>query len=189
VQVLIVNDTMKTIYLGATQPGCNGQPLFLVEDAQGLPLSSPGICTQTCQNTMDGTTPLCPPIACAINSVTTLKPGESLTTQWNGAYMVDAELPPECHPLDSTASCQRIEGVKPGVFLFESAGGTEMDCSQNNGMCQECMPQPNGGCVTYGAIVKTITVKAQAKVTLDGSYGVGGPGGGGMVRAVEIDFQ
>jgi hypothetical protein len=34
-----------------------------------------------------------------------------------------------------------------------------------------------------------MTIKAETKVMLDGSYGVGGPGGGGMVRSVEIDFK
>jgi hypothetical protein len=33
------------------------------------------------------------------------------------------------------------------------------------------------------------THSAETKVTLDGSYGLGGPGGGGMVRSVEIAFK
>jgi hypothetical protein len=55
------------------------------------------------------------------------------------------------------------------------------------------MPEPAGGCATFGAIVSGMPLKAQTTLKLDESYGLGDVGAvggsGGMVRAVEIDFK
>jgi len=51
------------------------------------------------------------------------------------------------------------------------------------------MPNSSGGCNTFGAVVAGPLISAQVKLMLDGSYGLGGPGGGGMVRPVEIVFK
>jgi len=80
--------------------------------------------------------------------------------------------------------------VKPGAFTFSSQAGTKLDCSQfGGGMCQACMPDSSGGCATQGALVSGTLLLAETKVMLDGSYGVGGLGAGGMAMAVEVVFK
>jgi hypothetical protein len=51
------------------------------------------------------------------------------------------------------------------------------------------MPESSGGCRTYGAVIAGPLLSTEAKVMLDGSYGVGASGGAGMTRAVEIVFK
>jgi len=190
VQVSLINDTEFTIYVGPTMPGCTGDPLLSVADASGELLVPGGFCMETCENHIQGTFNPCLPILCPINSVLALKPGENEMVQWSGAYTESVTLPPTCRPADGTMECQRIDAVKPGVYTFTSRAGTEISCAQTStGTCPTCQPQATGGCVTYGAVVSGETITAETQVTLDGSYGVGGPGGGGMVRAVEVTFK
>lgn len=190
VQVSLINDTDVTIYLGPKMPGCTGEPWLTVANASGELVAPRGVCTETCENHIEGTFDPCLPIFCPINSVLALKPGENVMEQWSGAYTASVTLPPTCHAADGTTECQRIEGVKPGVYTFTSQAGTAISCTQlDTGSCPACEPGATGGCVTYGAVVGGKMLNATTKVLLDGSYGVGGPGGGGMVRAVEVTFK
>jgi hypothetical protein len=190
VAVRIVNETQLPIYLGPQMQGCGGAPLFGVVDAAGKPLQSAGYCSTTCEQIMHNAVIGCPPIACVIGSTITLQPGESTIQQWSGAFLVSATLPAACRPADGTNECERVAGVKPGVFTFSSQAGTKLDCSQfGGGTCQACMPDSSGGCATPGAVISGTLLSAETMVTLDGSYGVGGSGGGGMARTVEVVFK
>jgi hypothetical protein len=190
VQVSLINDTDVTIYLGPRMPGCTGEPLVSVTNASGELLAPGAFCTETCENHIQGTIIPCPPILCPINSVLALKPGENVMEQWSGAYAARVMLPPTCRAADGTVECQRIEGVKPGVYTFTAQAGAAISCAQTGtGTCPACQPEATGGCVIPGAVVSGEMINATTKVMLDGSYGVGGPGGGGMVRAVEVTFK
>jgi len=190
VTVRLTNETMTPIYLGSQMQGCGPAVLFQVANASGMPLQSPGFCTTTCEDIMHNTVMGCPPIACIITAAITLQPGESALRQWSGAFMVSATLPPACRPAAGTSECERIAGVQPGAFTFSAQAGTALDCTKFGGsMCQACMPDSGGGCATSGALIAGTLLSAETKVMLDGSYGVGGSGGGGMTRPVEIVFK
>lgn len=110
--------------------------------------------------------------------------------QWTASYLSTTELTPACRrPTASTSQCQRVVAVEPGVFTFSAQAGTKLDCLPSGGVCAECGPDGNGGCTTIGALIAGALLSAEAKVTLDGSYGVGGSGGDGLTRAVEIVFK
>lgn len=187
VGVELVNHTQEAIYLGSTSPGCGGPAQIQVADASG-PLSAPGLCRATCQNLIQGTTALCVPIACPVNAVLTLQPGESTSEEWGGAFLRDASLPLACRPASGASDCQRVEGVAPGVYTFSAIAGTTLDCSQLGGApCQPCMPSAGGGCWTAAAVIAGPFLTAKTQVMLDSSYGVGGTGRG-AVQAVQVIF-
>jgi hypothetical protein len=141
---------------------------------------------------INGTLIGCPgAAACAINSVTTLQPGESTTGQWSAIYTEHVVLPPACSQQAGTNECQRIVAAKPGDYIFSAQAGTNMTCGgpTATGTCDTCQANGNGGCITYGAVIAGPMVNAKVEVMLDGSYGLGGPGGGGMVREVMLEFK
>ncbi len=186
VQVELVNDTQQAIYLGPQMPGCGGEQIQGA-DATGA-LLVPGFCQATCQNVIQGTTPLCPPIACPVNSTVTLQPGELTLVEWDGAFLRDASLPLACLPANAATDCPRIEGVTPGVYTFSAIAGTKLDCSQLGGApCERCMPSSAGGCWTPAAVIAGPFLTATSEVMLDGSYGVGDMAGG-IARPVQVRF-
>ena len=186
VQLELVNDTQQAIYLGPRMPGCGGEQIQ-VADATGA-LLVPGFCQATCQNVIQGTTPLCPPIACPVNSTVTLQPGELTLVEWGGAFLRDASLPLACLPANAATDCQRIEGVTPGVYTFSAIAGTKLDCSQLGGApCERCMPSSAGGCWTPAAVITGPFLTATTEVLLGGSYGVGDMAGG-IARPVQVRF-
>lgn len=187
VQVELVNHTQEVIYLGPQTPGCTGSAQIQVADATGA-LSAPESCQVSCQNVIQGTTPLCGPTFCPVNSTVTLQPGESTLEEWGGAFLRDATLPLVCRAANGASDCQRIEGVTPGVYTFSTLAGTKLDCSQLGGApCQPCMSNAGGGCWTAAAVIAGPFLTAKTAVMLDGSYGVGGSGSG-TVRAVQVIF-
>jgi len=191
ITVRLTNDTMAPIYLGQQMQACGEPDLFDVTDAAGAALVSPGFCTTTCEQIMHNAVMGCPPIACIAGSAITLQPGESALRQWNGVFMVEAELPTACLPNPEALSmCERVASAKPGAFTFSARAGTQLQCSSFvGGVCQACMPDSSGGCSTRGGLIGGTILSAETKVMLDGSYGVGGAGGGGMTRPVEIVFK
>lgn len=190
VPVRIINGTIKPIYLGQETAGCAGGLPFQVYDGRGGTLASVPYCQSTCSNLLSGVAIGCPAIACAISSVTTLKPGESTMTLWNALYSETVTLPPVCAAQTGQMQCPRVVSVKPGSYIFTAQAGTAMQCLDNaTGPCGGCMPSSSGGCINYGAVIQGPLLNAKVQVQLDGSYGIGGPGGGGMVRSVDITFQ
>jgi hypothetical protein len=122
--------------------------------------------------------------------VITLQPGESALTLWSAIYSENVTLPPICSAKAGQKECQRIAGVEPGTYIFTAQAGTGIRCLDDAaGSCGSCMQSSNGGCSTYGAVITGPLLQAKIDVQLDGSYGIGGPGGGGMVRSVDIVFQ
>jgi hypothetical protein len=189
VPVRIINGTMKPIYLGEETAGCAGAPLFQVHDGRGGALASVPYCQSTCSSLLSGVAIGCPAIACAISSVT-LAPGESTMTLWNALYSETVTLPPACVAKVGQKECPRVVSVKPGTYIFTAQAGSAMQCLNNDtGGCGGCMPSSSGGCTTYGAVISGPILNAKVDVQLDGSYGIGGPGGGGMVRSVDITFE
>ena len=186
IPVRIINDTKAVLYLGPT-PSCGAGELFNVADATGILLSSPALCQTTCQQLITGNISGCPPIPCPVGEVLTLQPGEDTLQLWSGLYQEDMTWTPQCRPAASDDTCQRVAAVKPGAFTFTATAGTELDCSV--AFCMTCTPADTGGCTTFGGVVTGPTLSAETKVMLDGSYGLGGPGGGGAVKSVEIVFK
>ena len=190
VQVQIRNETQIPIHLGQVMPSCANANLFSVADASGATLASPGFCMTSCDDVIHGTIRACPAIACALGSATTLQPGETLLTQWNGEFVVNEMLPASCRPVSGQSECQRIEGVTAGAFTFSAQAGSKLDCTQfGGGKCSACTPNKEGGCTTSGAVIGAPLLAAQAKVTLDASYGVGPGAGGGKLNSVQIIFK
>lgn len=191
VPVLIINETSKPIYLGQETLGCAAGPSFQVADAAGQALATPGFCQPTCHMMLTHTVIGCPAIACAIGGVTVLQPGESASSQWSALYTQSVKLPPACQAVAGAAECTRIADVEPGTYYFSAKAGSNMQCGTgaDAASCSACMPTGTGGCMVYGAVITPPLLQAKVEVKLDGSYGIGGPGGGGMVRAVEIVFK
>jgi hypothetical protein len=186
IPVRIVNETKAAIYLGP-QPGCGAAPLFSVADAAGTPLPFVGFCQTTCQQLLRGGAISCPAIACPAGQVLTLQPGEDTLQLWNGLYNQPMLFAPACRPATGESMCLRVAAVKPGTFTFMATAGSMLDCSQP--YCMTCTPSDTGGCTTFGGVVTGPTLSAQTTLLLDGSYGLGGPGGGGTVQSVEIVFK
>lgn len=190
VPVRLINATKNPIYLGDEMPGCASGPQFQVFDARGGQLPAVSYCQPSCEQLLTGNIVGCPAIACAISSVITLQPGESALTLWSAIYSQHVVLPPACSARAGQKECERITGVTPGTYIFTAQAGTGMECLNNGaGSCGSCMESGNGGCTTYGAVITGPLLQAKIDVQLDGSYGIGGPGGGGMVRSVDIIFQ
>lgn len=190
VPVRLVNGTDKPIYLGQQMPGCSQGPLFQVADGSGQPLPAPGFCQPTCSQVIQHQVIGCPALACAINSTITLAPGESTLSLWSALFSEKVELSRVCAAAAGQAECTRIASVTPGDYVFSAQAGTNLQCmAPGAGECGTCMPNPNGGCNTFGAVITEPLVQAKVEVKLDGSYGIGGPGGGGMVREVVIEFK
>lgn len=186
IPVRIINATKAPLYLGP-QPACGAAPLFNVTDAAGNLLPSPSFCQLTCQGFINGGGIACPAIACPIGAVLTLQPGEDSLQLWNGLHNEAVLLTPECRPASGESMCLRVAAVEPGTFTFSATAGSQLACSVSS--CMTCTPSSTGGCTTFGGAVLEPTRSAETKVMLDGSYGLGGPGGGGMVRSVEIVFK
>lgn len=193
VPVLIINQTQKPIYLGQETLGCGNTPWFQVADASGEFLPPPNFCQVTCDMLLTNTVHGCPPIVCPIGAVTTLQPGESASSLWTALYNESIVLSAACEAKVGGAECVRIREVEPGTYYFSAQAGSGMRCEGMgpDGMasCSNCAPNGTGGCVTTGAVITPPLLRAKVEVQLDGSYGIGGPGGGGMVRAVEIVFE
>jgi hypothetical protein len=186
IPVRIVNETKGPLYLGP-QPNCGAAPLFSVADAAGTLLPFVGFCETTCQQLINGGAISCPAVACPVGSILLLQPGEDSLQLWNGLYNQPMLLAPECRPATSESMCLRVAAVKPGTFTFTATAGSKLDCSQTS--CMACTPSDTGGCTTFGGVVTGPTLSAETTLQLDGSYGLGGPGGGGMVQSVEIVFK
>jgi hypothetical protein len=167
---------------------CRVEQLFHVNDGSGEPLLELSSCRNSCEDAIDGKDQGCPAI-CAYPQAITLEPGEGTNTTWSGLYRVDLELPADC-TLGGTGSrtCDRAEQIEPGPFTFLSRAGTSIDCSQTIQTCGACEPNGAGGCSTSAALIAGSMLDAETAVTLDASYGVGGPSGGGPTRSVELVF-
>lgn len=193
VPVLVVNETSQPIYLGEEMIGCGPTQYFQVSNAAGQLLVSPGYCQATCYQLLTGNIPGCPAIACVTGSVTTLQPGEGVSSLWSAQYAESLTLPARCEAKAGVAECTRIANVEPGRYYFSAQAGSSIDCGVTGPdgapACGPCTPTGSGGCVSYGAVIAPPLRHAKAEVQLDGSYGIGGPGGGGMVRSVEIVFK
>jgi hypothetical protein len=190
VPVRLINGTQHPIYLGQKTPSCGAGPLFQVADGKGQPLTGGGFCQTTCEMLINGTVIGCPAIACAIGSVITLAPGESTIQLWSTLYTEQVALPPACRTKTDAMACQRVLSAKPGAYIFSAEAGLGMKCDQPDSMsCASCQPNSNGGCATFGAVITEPLLNAKTMVELDASYGLGGPGGGGMVREVEVTFN
>jgi hypothetical protein len=186
VAVRLSNGTKRPLYFGSRMPGCGLGSLFQVADASGMTLEAPGFCSSTCQDLAHGSTISCPPILCPAGAVIRVLPGEAVIQHWSGAFLVQETLRPGCHILGENSNCTRVAAVKPGTFTFTGGAATEIDCSPFGGMCPACMPDSNGGCATYGAVIAGPELTATATVMLDASYGVGLTGN--KPRPVEIVF-
>jgi hypothetical protein len=188
VAVLILNETSAPLYLGPRMANCGSPPPFQVLDATRALLPDGQTCGSSCEDAMNGSFGACP-IACAIPTAITLQPGESLSTLWRGLAIVKESLPEQCRSSNGPAQCDTARNVAPGTFTFTSQAGTALDCSKFGArMCGPCVPNGNGGCSTPGAIVSG-ALSAEVIVELDGSYGVGGGGGAGITRSVEVVFK
>lgn len=189
--VLLRNNTHIPIYIGPRQPTCGlGNQVYTVLDASGMELRPPEVCTQTCQDVMQSAVPICPPIACPVSAVITLQPSEAAVQSWTAAQMETVAPPAMCRPpADDTTECDRVASVKPGGFIFTAQAGTNIDCSQFSGACGKCTPDSNGGCTTYGALIAGPLISTKLDIMLGPSYGVDGPGGGGMPYPIDIVFN
>jgi hypothetical protein len=194
VPVQIVNDSSETLYVGADMVTCGEPPLFEVTDAEQRPLSPPGPCRASCEHAIKSGPTSCPAV-CFTPGAVALKPGEGLSTEWRGQYLDLVKLPDQCQHADyPTPQCDRAISVQPGTFVFSAKAGTELDCSQTTGTeCGECEVSGKGGCITPSALIAGSVRTAEAKVELDGSYGVGSDNGDGdaegALDAVEIRFR
>lgn len=167
---------------------CRVEPLFHVNDGSGEPLLEFSSCRNSCEDAIDGDAQGCPAL-CAYPGAITLEPGEGTNTIWSGVYRVDLELPADCAPAEtSPRTCDRAEQIEPGPFTFFSRAGTSLDCSQTIQTCGACEPNGVGGCTTGAALIAGSMLDAETSVTLDASYGVGGPSGGGPTLPVELVF-
>ena len=189
VAVSLANQTKRPIYLGQSMVTCGIEQLFHVSDAAGAPLPEFSSCRNSCESVMRTGGQGCPAI-CAYPSAITLEPGEATNSIWNGLHRVDLEVPGECTPLlkIATVPCDRAEQIEPGSHTFVSQAGSSIDCSQTLGTCGACEPNGNGGCTTGAALIAGTMLRAETTVTLDASYGVGAPNGGGSTLPVEIVF-
>jgi hypothetical protein len=192
IQVRLINGTSQPIYLGSRTPGCGDGPELTVSFTGGAELDALSLCTPTCEDLLLGKAALCPPIACPINSATTLQPGGSTVFQWFGSYAQNITLPPACPLPDDGNQCQRVASLKPGAFYtFSAQAGTAIDCTQlGTATCPPCTEDGSNDCYTAGAVVSGTLLSAHTDVVLDASYGVG-PGGAssGATRAVEVTFE
>lgn len=186
--VRLTNRTMSPLFLGRRMRSCGLGPLFTVADASGTTLQDPPFCASSCQNIAQGSLVECPPLPCIVNSVRKLQPDESTSQQWNGVYWLDTTLPAECAPTGANIECGQSLAVQPGSFTFTAMAGTGIDCSEfGDNTCTECMPDANGGCTTYGAVVAGRLLPTATSVTLDASYGV--PASSAVPRPVELVFE
>jgi len=176
VEVLLVNKTSKTIYLGQDMVTCGVAPLFAVTDASGKVLPPVSDCRAACAeirkpNGAGG----CPAI-CRFPSSLELAPGASHAETWTALYDLDAALPGSCVPFDPTApsvTCSQAKRIVAGTYTFSARAGTTNDCSMTTGagQCAACMPDGKGGCTTQGALIGGAMLKAEATAMLDASYG------------------
>jgi hypothetical protein len=191
----IINDSEETLFLGDQMATCAVGPLFEVRDAEDRLLTPLSDCRSSCESAMSDD-PIGGCLAfCASPQATELKPGESLSTEWNGQDMQLVGLPKPCQSSKyPTAQCDRAASIAPGTFTFSVTAGTKLDCSTTapNG-CGACMASSKGGCVTNGALLSGTLRTAETRVELDGSYGVGPSNGDGSadgaINFVEIRFQ
>jgi len=193
VVVQIVNETNTALQLGERTASCSNSPLFQVFDADGAALPDSGSCGTSCEDAINGSFGPCPQ-ACAIPSVTTLQPGESLNAPWRGLVTLTKTLPKSCRSGGDAVDCAVAQNVSPGTFKFTAEAGSTLDCSQvGGGMCGQCTPNnDSGGCSTPGALVGGPWHSAEVVVDLDASYGVGAGnenGIDGMTRPIEIVFK
>lgn len=188
VRVRLFNNTEKPLYLGPTMLGCNDAPPFEVTNASGQQLIRPPSCESTCEVTLQGGVVACPPGLCRIASVTVLQPGESTLTLWDGLYTDSVKLPPACQKLAGATTCDRTTSVKPGTYVFSAQAGSAFVCGVDSG-CTLCTRDEQGDCIIRYGLAAGPFVQGKVVVALDGSYGIGGPGGVGMVREVQITFQ
>ena len=189
--VLLRNETKIPIYVGPQTPGCGlGNRVYTVADASGIELRPPELCTPTCEDVLQNSFPLCPPVACPVSAVIMLQPGEAALQSWTAAQMESISLPAVCRPpAAGTNQCDRVASVMPGGFIFSAQAGTNIDCSAFGGVCGKCTSDSNGGCTTFGAVIAPPLISTQLAIMLGPSYGVGGPGGGGMPYPIEIIFN
>jgi hypothetical protein len=176
VEVLLINKTSKTIYLGQDMVTCGVAPLFAVTDASGVVLPPLSDCRAACAevrkpNGVGGCTDIC-----RFPSSIELAPGGSHAEIWDALYDVDAALPGSCVSSERTApsvTCSQAKRIVAGTYTFRARAGTTNDCSMTTGagQCAACMPDGNGGCTTQGALIGGAALKAEATVTLDASYG------------------
>jgi hypothetical protein len=193
VPVLIINDTPKTIHIGQETAGCVNDPTFQVADSFGRTVEAPHLCESSCHMLLAKMVIGCPPLPCIFGGVTTLQPGESMSSQWSALYREERKLPAACQAKAGVETCTRIADVTPGTYYFSARAGSGVRCDNMGpdgvASCGSCMPTGTGGCMTYGAVITPPLLEAKVEVQLDGSYGIGGPGGGGAARAVVITFK
>ena len=186
--VRLTNRTVGRLFLGRRMRSCGLGPLFTVADDSGTTLQEPAFCATSCQSIPQGVLIECPPLPCIVNAVITLQPGESALQQWNGLYQLNRTLPVECGATGTGIECSQSLAVQPGSFTFTAMAGTGIDCSEfGDHTCTECMPDSNGGCTTYGAVVAGRLLPTVTSVALDASYGVGPSSA--VPRPVELVFE
>ena len=187
--VLLRNRTEGPIYIGPQRPTCVlGVDVYDVTDASGERLVMSEQCGGSCQELLRGPPRSCPPIACPVNAVITLQPGEAALQLWTAQRVEQVTLPLACRPGDGTEVCPRVVLVKPGDYVFTARAGGRTRCAFPD-MCTECMRDSLGGCTTYGAVITKPIISATLAVTLDASYGIGAPAGGATPLPIEIVFN
>lgn len=191
IPVRVLNSTSHPIYIGQENPDCGVGALFQVANALGQPVPGVPFCQSTCEQLRSGIPLGCPAIGCALPSVIALDPGGSTMTTWDGLYPEQVELIFGCREQLGQDQCTRIASVPPGDYTFSARAGSNMECLEpiDAGNCGACMKDSSGACTNFNAAIRGPLLQAKVEVKLDGSYGLGGPGGGGMVQEVVIEFD
>jgi hypothetical protein len=209
VNVSILNQTDKPIYLGQDQVTCGVAPLFAVANANGDPLPNLGDCRFSCKDARTHGEVGCPDI-CAFPTTVALQPYEALYTTWDGLFRVDQHMPGKCVTAQASqepvVACDQAQRIEPGSFTFSARAGSALDCSQTTGQgsCSACTPGVNGGCATPGSLVSGAMHSTETSVVLDESFGIypkatagsntsagdaaPAPGGAQAIRTVELIF-
>ncbi|RYZ04865.1 MAG: hypothetical protein EOO73_22065 [Myxococcales bacterium] len=173
VLVSITNQTVSALHLGPAAPTCETVPLFSVADATGAELPHVGWCRSSCQSLHEqggaGCLAFCP-----VWDTVTLQPGETLSTIWDGHYLVEGALPSRCvsgQEAGQELTCDQAKTIRPGAYTFTARAGAEIKCESPDG-CSSCAPDERGGCKSSNALVGGVSHTASAIVELDARFGL-----------------
>ncbi len=172
IEVDIVNDTDRVIYLGGERDTCDSPPLFSVKDESGQTLVIDAACRTTC-GVARSQGPIGCPAICLAPSVVALQPGEQHVTTFSGLQYLATKMPKECVTSQyGIQECTQALMLEPGTFAFSSIAGSAIECSLSSTQCTECQPNGQGGCIINGAVRSGDILRATTSAVLDASYGI-----------------
>lgn len=172
IEVDIVNETSRPIYLGGEPNTCSPQRLFGIEDENGQTFVLDAQCRTSCSEARSHGPIGCPTL-CVPPSAIALQPGEQYVTNFSGIHYAVTKMPKQCLTSpNGSQECMQALLLEPGTFTFSSIASSSIECSLSSAQCDVCQPNGAGGCTINGAVRSGTELHASTEALLDGSYGI-----------------